>query len=67
MLKNINKIFVKFIGRNKSIGLIKERIYAATIYTENNYIYVDWGINRCPYDSLEKLKENWEIRNERRK
>lgn len=60
MLKDVGKIWAKFIGEDGSMGLRKGKLSSVSIYTASNYIWVDWGANRCPYSSLEKLKENWE-------
>lgn len=60
MKKDVSKILAKFIGEDGSMGLRKGKLYNVSVYTMDNYIWVDWGMNRCPYSSFGKLEENWE-------
>lgn len=55
-----DKIYLRFIGENGSMGLRHNHIYRANVFTMGRFIYVDWGVDRCPYISLKTLTENWE-------
>lgn len=50
---------LRFVGANRSMGLINGMIYSVEIYSRNGYIWVQWKHGRCPYPSLQKLMENW--------
>lgn len=57
-----------FIGKNGSMGLIHGRNYNVRIISQGRYIYVQWGLVGmcyCPYSSLKKLQENWELETEK--
>lgn len=55
-------MYLRYIGKNKSMGLISGKIYKVDIYSKNNYIWVQWGLyNICPYESPESLAKNWTI------
>lgn len=52
---------LRFVGRNESMGLRKGGIYEAFIYSGVRYYWVAWDkTKRCPYDTLDALRENWE-------
>lgn len=53
-------MYLKFIGENKSMGLQRGSIYKVKITSDNNYIWVWWGLSkRCPYTSPESFNANW--------
>ena len=53
-------MFLKFIGRDNSMGLKKGGIYRVNIVSHHGYVWVYWGFNkRCPYSSPSALAENW--------
>lgn len=52
-------IFLRFIGRDGSMGLRKGKVYQVSIRTFNGFIWVYWGDQACPYSSFKKLLENW--------
>lgn len=59
-----NTIMARFIGKDRSMGLIKSNVYLIEIYTKYGFICVRWGSGHnqiCPYSSIEKLHENWRI------
>lgn len=66
----LEKIKLRFIGTDGSMGLKRGRIYLASVYTTCGYIWVAWGENNpnkvYPYSSLKTLCENWESVQERR-
>lgn len=50
------------------MGLIHGRSYNVRIISQGKYIYVQWGLVGmcyCPYSSLKKLQENWELETEK--
>lgn len=50
---------LKFIGTDGSMGLTHGKTYTVQIYSAGGYIYVDWGMNRCPYGSPQDVADNW--------
>lgn len=58
-----NKVSLRFIGEDGSMGLRKGKTYLVRICTKLGRIVVIWGKNgehACPYSSLKALCENWE-------
>lgn len=54
-----DRIKLRFIGEEGSMGLHHGRIYSCKIFVGYSYIWVDWGRDRCPYSTLKTLCENW--------
>ena len=52
-------MFLRFIGKDKSMGLKYGHIYHVTVSTHANYIWVRWGWRTCPYCSPQTFAENW--------
>ena len=57
---------LKFIGLNGSLGLVKNKIYFATSEINEHYIILKiHGVHSktvaCPYKTLEKVLENWQV------
>lgn len=59
-----------FVGMNGSMGLVHGRTYSVQVYKSGRYWWVEWvtgrnpitdrvRTNRCPYGSVEKVRENW--------
>lgn len=55
-----DRIELRFIGKEGSMGLHHRRIYKCKIFVGYSFIWVDWRKDRCPYPTLETLCENWE-------
>lgn len=66
----MKRIVARFIGRN-SCGFVNGRVYQlkSSVEIENKvfmpkaYLWIEdcFGFGKCPYDSLEKILENWEV------
>lgn len=59
------KMNAKFIGRDKSLGLIHGNEYSINIRQEKNTerIYVDWDIKGkegCIYNNITLFLQNWD-------
>lgn len=63
-----------FVGLNGSMGLVHGKTYSVRGYQSNGYFWVEWVVsrnpitgkvktNRCPYGSVEKVRENWVLSN----
>ena len=61
-----------FVGMNGSMGLVHGKTYSVRGYQSNGYFWVEWIVsrnpitgkvktNRCPYGSIEKVRENWVV------
>lgn len=61
-----------FVGMNGSMGLVHGRTYSIRGYQSGGYLWVEWVVsrnpitgrvktNRCPYGSIEKVRENWVV------
>lgn len=63
---NPDKIRLRFIGTDGSMGLRTGKVYSVSIYTKLGDIVVNWSIEDttgnkcCPYSSLKTLCKNWE-------
>lgn len=55
-----DRIELRFIGEEGSMGLHHGRIYNCKIFVGYSYIWVDWRRGNCPYSTLKTLCENWE-------
>lgn len=58
-------IFLRFIGKDGSMGLKHGKTYRCKVYTYEGLICVSWkrkwlADEMCPYRSLEALTDNWE-------
>lgn len=53
-------IYLRFIGKNGSMGLIHGEIYKVKIVSNNQHIWVYWNSGSCPYYSPQDLANNWE-------
>ena len=53
-------IKLRFIGKDKSMGLRKGNIYNVHLSSESNYIWVQWNNGICPYTSPKSFSMNWE-------
>ena len=53
-------IKLRFIGKDKSMGLRKGNIYNVCLSSESNYIWVKWNNSICPYASPKSFSMNWE-------
>lgn len=51
---------LRFIGKDGSMGLVKNRVYLVDLSIGRRYIWVKWTGNACPYSNFKKLLENWE-------
>lgn len=59
-------MYLKFIGLNGSLVLVKNKIYFVTSKINERYIILRiHGVNgktvTCPYETLEKVLENWQV------
>lgn len=59
-------MYLKFIGLNGSLGLVKNKIYFVTSEINGHYIIlrihsVHGKTVTCPYETLEKVLENWQV------
>ena len=53
-------MYLKYIGKNGSMGLVNKRVYKVNIFSEDPYIWVQWEPRKaCPYVTLKSLLENW--------
>lgn len=57
-------MYMRFIGKNGSMGLRCGQVYKTKIFAQGNYIFVKWsdGLMRsgcCPYSSPQSLALNW--------
>ena len=53
-------MWLRYIGKDKSMGLINGRAYKVDIFSDGALIWVRWGERRaCPYSSPETLAKNW--------
>lgn len=55
-----DRIELRFIGEEGSMGLHHGQRYRCKIFVDYSYIWVDWGRGNCPYSTLKTLCENWE-------
>ena len=53
-------IRLRFIGKDKSMGLRKGNIYNVRLSSKSNYIWVQWNEGICPYTSPKNFSMNWE-------
>jgi len=56
---------LRFVGKDKSMGLSRGRVYDVRIKTTNNNIWVIipnilFGAWKCPYSSPQSFAANWE-------
>ena len=60
-------MYMRFIGKNGSMGLKHGKVYKTKISTEGNLIFVNcsdgWSGCFCPYSSPQSLAANWEACN----
>ena len=58
-------MYMRFIGKNGSMGLKHGKVYKTKIHSFNNFIFVSWSdgwcSDRCPYESPQSLAANWEM------
>lgn len=59
-------MYLKFIGLNGSLGLGKNKTYFVISEINEHYIILRiYGVHgktvTCPYESLEKVLENWQV------
>ena len=59
-------MYLKFIGLNGSLGLVKDNTYCVTSEINEHYIILRiHGVHgktvMCPYETLEKVLENWQV------
>lgn len=59
-------MYLKFIGLNGSLCLVKDKIYFVTSEINEHYIILRiHGVHgktvMCPYEALEKVLENWQV------
>lgn len=59
-------MYLKFIGLNRSLGLEKNKTYFVISEINEHYIILRiHGVHgktvTCPYESLEKVLENWQV------
>ena len=54
-------MYLKFIGKNGSMGLVHGCVYVVEITNENGFImvYVKYGGPSCPYSSPQSFAANW--------
>ncbi len=53
-------MYMKFIGKDGSMGLKHGKTYSVRIESRYPYIWVVWGAGKaCPYDSMYGLRANW--------
>ena len=58
----VSNIKGRFIGQNGSCGFYRGKIYRVSTFCKNNWIILKTSDGLwCPYGSLEKLLENWNI------
>lgn len=59
-------MFLRFIGKDGSMGLKHGQVYHCQVHTYDGCICVYWAekpsamTNVCPYSSLRSLTANWE-------
>lgn len=58
-------MYLRFLGKNGSLGLIHGAIYDVNITSSEGHINVYWGhqgrkYNRCIYASPQSFAANWE-------
>lgn len=50
----------KYIGKDGSLGYVKNSIYELIVYTsKKGRIVIESRLGFCPYQSKEKFLENW--------
>ena len=53
-------MYLKFVGKDKSMGLNYGEIYKVNVISKDYYIWVEWGFCKiCPYDSPRSFADNW--------
>ena len=54
-------MYLKFTGKNGSMGLVHGRVYDVTIKNERGFImvHVEFCGPYCPYSSPQSFAENW--------
>lgn len=57
-------MYMKFIGKDGSMGLKHGRFYNTKNFSKNGLIFVQWvnnfhGIKCCPYKSPQSFAANW--------
>jgi hypothetical protein len=53
------KMYLKFVGKDGSMGLTHGKVYNVKIESDRRYIWVYWGDKRCPYSSPQSFADNW--------
>lgn len=55
-------MYYRFIGKDGSMGFINGNIYDLEVFKKGNeiLIYAKSGV-KCPYQNINKFKENWEL------
>ena len=48
-------------GKDNSMGLHTNEVYCIKSEIKQDLLWVTWKDNSCPYPSLEKFLENWEV------
>lgn len=56
-------MYLKFVGKDGSMGLKHGKFYNTKIFSKDNFIYVQWldykGTSCCPYESPQSFAANW--------
>ena len=60
-------MYLKFVGKDKSMGLSHGKTYNVRVKTKNNYIWVEipnilFGSWKCPYSSPQSFAANWQLK-----
>lgn len=54
-----NAMWLKFIGKDGSMGLRHGKTYSVRVYSSQGYIWADWCWKACPYSSPQAFAANW--------
>lgn len=61
-------MYLKFVGKDGSMGLTYGKVYKVKIESDSQYIWVYWGnkwSNKCcPYSSPQSFADNWKLKAE---
>ena len=53
-------MYLKYIGKNGSMGLTNGKVYKVDVISKDHFIWVQWGFCKvCPYESPESFANNW--------